>query len=347
MESPSSTGDPEAPFPFSRLPAEIRRNIWRYCVSPQIIDIWAREECFVSYYQSSNQTNNRNALTDNLKANGPWIQKLTTCSQQRIPLHWICGESRLWAEQNSLYLSPLVHYDKVSKEYREDPLDVLRKTPRRVIFDLENDVLLLRRLGLSHKDICVLREEEETELKKFIEEKEKKKRLRQEKEEDLSEEEEGGISEEEEEELSEEEIYDDESEKLINDSEVIYRTMVVISTRVGFQAQRVRHIAMDYDSWNALYSCRFWQSLGQFEGLQKVTAVGKNQDDENVQSTIQAINRASLYSRVWGSVVSMPAQVFVETRRDLENNLEGLVELGTLDMENVDLGGDEVPWTYR
>jgi hypothetical protein len=108
-----------------------------------------------------------------------------------------------------------------------------------VIFDPENDVLLLRRPGLSYEDICVLREEEE-----------KKKKPREEKEE-----------------LSEEEIDDDESEKLINDSEVIYRTMAVISTRFGFQAQRLRHIAMDYDSWNAMYSCRFWQSLGQFEGF--------------------------------------------------------------------------------
>jgi hypothetical protein len=82
-------------------------------------------------------------------------------------------------------------------------------------------------------------------------------------------------------------------------------------------------------------------------GLRKVTVVGKNQDDEKVQSTIQAIKRASLYSRVWGSIVSMPTLVFVETRRDLENNLEGLVELGTVDMENVDLGGNKVPWTHR
>jgi hypothetical protein len=105
--------------------------------------------------------------------------------------------------------------------------------------------------------------------------------------------------------------------------------------------------AMDYDSWNAMYDCRFWQSLGQFEGLRKVTVVEKNQDDEEVQSTIQAIKRASLYSRVWGSIISMPTWVVLETRRALENNLEGLVELGTVDMENVDLGGDEVPRTHR
>jgi hypothetical protein len=43
----------------------------------------------------------------------------------------------------------------------------------------------------------------------------------------------------------------------------------------------------------------------------------------------------------------MPTWAFVGTRRDLENNLEGLGELGTVDMENVDLGGDEVAWTYR
>jgi hypothetical protein len=55
-----------------------------------------------------------------------------------------------------------------------------------VIFDPENDVLLLRRPGLSHEDISVLCEEEETELKKFIEEKEKKKTLRQEKGKELS-----------------------------------------------------------------------------------------------------------------------------------------------------------------
>jgi hypothetical protein len=128
---------------------------------------------------------------------------------------------------------------------------------------------------------------------------------------------------------------------------VIYRTMAVISTRLGFHAQRIRHIAMDYESWNAMFCCRFWQSFGEFEGLQKVTVVGKNQDDEKVQSTIQAIMRASLYSRVWGSIVSIPTCVFVETRRGLENNLERLVELGTVDMENVDLGGDEVPWTQR
>jgi hypothetical protein len=103
---------------------------------------------------------------------------------------------------------------------------------------------------------------------------------------------------------------------------------------------------MDYDSWNAIYSCRFWQSLGQFECLRKVTTVGKNQDDEKVQSTIRAIKRASLYSRVWGSIVSMPKWVFVETRRDLEKYLEMVMELGTVDMENVDLEGDEVPWTH-
>jgi hypothetical protein len=49
-----------------------------------------------------------------------------------------------------------------------------------VIFDPENDVLLLRRPGLSHDDICVLREEEETKLKIFIEEEEKKTKLREE-----------------------------------------------------------------------------------------------------------------------------------------------------------------------
>jgi hypothetical protein len=123
--------------------------------------------------------------------------------------------------------------------------------------------------------------------------------------------------------------------------------MAVISMRLGFHAQRIRHIAMDYESWNAMFCCRFWQSLSEFEGLQKVTVVAKNQDDEKVQSTIQAVKRASIYSRVWGSIVNMPALAFVETRQDLENNLEGLVELGTVDMENVDLGGNEVPWTHR
>jgi len=103
---------------------------------------------------------------------------------------------------------------------------------------------------------------------------------------------------------------------------------------------------MDSDSWNAMFCCRFWQSLGEFS-LRKGTVVGKNQDDEKVQSAIQAIKRASPYSRVWGSIVIMPTWVFVDTRRDLENNLEGLVELGTVDMENVDLGGDEVPWAQR
>jgi hypothetical protein len=48
--------------------------------------------------------------------------------------------------------------------------------------------------------------------------------------------------------LSEEEIEDDECEKQINNSEVICRTMAVISTRLGFHARRVRHIALDYDS---------------------------------------------------------------------------------------------------
>jgi 2EXR family len=148
-------------LPISQLPAEIHRNIWRYCVSPQIIDIWVREECFVRYYQSSNQTDDRNVIFENLKADGPWIQKLTTCSQQRIPLHWICGESRLWTEQNSLYLSLSVYHDKVCKEDGEFQHDVLRKAPRRVILDPENDVLFLRCPGLSHQDIRVIREEEE------------------------------------------------------------------------------------------------------------------------------------------------------------------------------------------
>jgi hypothetical protein len=119
--------------------------------------------------------------------------------------------------------------------------------------------------------------------------------------------------------------------------------MAVISTRLGFHAQRARHVGMDSDSWNAMFCCRFWQSLGEFS-LRKGTVVGKNQDDEKVQSAIQAIKRASPYSRVWGSIVIMPTWVFVDTRRDLENNLEGLVELGTVDMENVDLGGNKVPW---
>jgi hypothetical protein len=56
---------------------------------------------------------------------------------------------------------PSVHYDKVFKGDGECPLDVLRKAPRRVIFDPENDVLFLRRPGLSHEDIRVIREEEE------------------------------------------------------------------------------------------------------------------------------------------------------------------------------------------
>jgi hypothetical protein len=40
------------------------------------------EECFVRYYQFSCQTDDRNAVIENLKANSPWIQKLTTCSHR-------------------------------------------------------------------------------------------------------------------------------------------------------------------------------------------------------------------------------------------------------------------------
>jgi hypothetical protein len=109
-----------------------------------------------------------------------------------------------------------VHYDKTFERDGEFQPDVLRKVPRRVIFDPENDVLLLRRPGLSDEDISVLREEEE-------------------------EEEEEGLGEGGEQELSEEEIDDDESDKLINDSEVMYWMMAVISKRLGFHVQRVRH----------------------------------------------------------------------------------------------------------
>jgi hypothetical protein len=127
-------------IPFPRLPTELRLKIWSCCFEPQVIDIWI--------FKTAPSRQDR-SIYEIHPPEGNFV-----LTPKRIPLWYICHESRDWAKEQGILL---LHGDVPSPKWREWNVNIaglnVATHSTRTLFEPKHDLLCLHRKNVAHMDV--------------------------------------------------------------------------------------------------------------------------------------------------------------------------------------------------